>query len=472
MEHGAPRRKWGGGVAARAVGTAAVMVATMSLSCGGGQRIEMGSIFEMVTAPVETIDVGSPVIAGKAARLSVTGTFPDRCTELDRYVAEIDGGRIEVMVYAKRNISGCDAAPIGFSGEYFINGLSAGVYQVRVNRDDALRAELAVLQGSDVDPDGGSTCTGTHLDFDPDSVSFPPTMVEGQDLVVGMTVVAPDTCTTFSGIDAAVEGTGIVLSIDGLDCPAAAGCQEIAQTFEVEQRVSGLAEGAYALFVNGVNVGVVRVLAASQCSTSLAPVSAVSVPASVREGGAVDAKVTGSKPDNFSLAPFVEARTEGDVELTLEMYGCSGDPAGSAPFEAAYEITGLSAGTWVVEVNGMASASVAVLPACERKAAPTGFADIYSSLWESGNGKSVPVGTPVDAVVGGTFVNDCWSFDGFEYAREGTTITLDAMALYCPGVCGDKTVDFRATYTFVGLEPGHYTLTINGTNVFTFDVVP
>ncbi|MBI5529637.1 MAG: hypothetical protein HY897_25195 [Deltaproteobacteria bacterium] len=448
----------------------AVLFIVAGISCGGGQRIEIGSIYEMVAAPVDRVEITSPILTGEAARLTVKGIFEDACTVLDRYITAIEGGTVDITVYAKRSISGCDAAPTPFEGNYYLSGLASGVYTVRVNDDDTLTVELAVVQSSGADP-VGTECEETRLGFDPESVVFPDTVMEGQDLTISVNALAPDTCTTFSGIDAAVEGTGIVLSINGQSCRLASACQEILQYVPVEQRILGLARGVYAVFINGTNVGVVRVLEVSQCAVSLAPVAAVGAPASIREGESCVVTVSGSMPENFSLAPFAEARTEGAVAITLEMYGCAEDPSGNTPFETSYGLSGLAAGTWVIGVNDMASAAVAVLPACERRFASIEFADIYSSLWESGNGQEVPVGTPIDAVVGGTFPNGCFGFDGFEYVLEGTTIALNAMALYCSGVCGDKPVDFRETYTILGLGPGHYTITINTAWTFEFDVV-
>jgi len=449
---------------------AAVLSIAAGISCGGGQRIEVGSIYELVDAPVDDVEITSPILVGEAARLTVRGTFEDGCTVLDRYITEMEGGAVEITVYAKRSIAGCEAAPTPFEGRYYLSGLDSGVYRVRVNGDDALAVELAVVQGAGGDP-GGTECEEIRLGFDPESVVFPDTVLEGQDITISFDALAPDTCTTFVEIEAGVQGTGIVLSVNGRTCRMLNACQEILQYIPVGQRISGLARGAYAVFINGESVGVIRVLEASHCAVSLAPVSAVTVPASIREGETCVVAVSGAMPENFLLSPFAEARTEGAVSLTLEMYGCAGDPAGSVPFETSYALADLTPGTWVIGVNDVASATVAVLPACEQGAASIEFADIYSSLWESGNGQEVPVGTPIDVVVGGTFPNGCWNFEGFDYLREETSITLNALAQYCSGICGDKPVDFRETYTILGLGPGHYTITINASWTFEFGVV-
>jgi hypothetical protein len=252
-----------------------------------------------------------------------------------------------------------------------------------------------------------------------------------------------------------------------------AGCKDIALTEDVEQKVSGLTPGSYVVFINGENAGMVRVMEPSQCSSSLAPVSAVAIPdpAPRREGVPFQVSVTGSKPEQFSLSPFTEARKEGAVALTLEMFSCAGGGSQTAPFTASYTLAGLAAGTWLVSVNDMASVSVSVLPACMRQRAPVEWADIYSSLYDNGTGQVLKVGTALDAVVGGTFKSGCFTFDGFDYTLQNFHITLNAMAVFCDGPCADKTTDFRETYTVYGLGVGHYSITINSLKTFEFDVV-
>ena len=454
--------------------TSMLIAAALAASCGSNKPLVEGTgVFEMVKAPVDNVTVTTPIMAGEAAKLTVSGTFNDDCSALDRYLTEINGSVIDVTVYARHNIAGCATQAVPFSGDYYISGVPAGAYTVRINGNDRLTAQLAIIQGNGL-PDAGTTqCQEERLDTT--ATSFPDMIMAGQDLAITLSVVTPDTCTSFSKIDVSVEATGILLAINGWVCepdPAGQGCAKAAHTLDLAQTVSGLKVGSYGVFVNGTNVGVVTVKDASQCASSLAPVQSVTAPATIRAGGdPCDITVTGSKSGAFSLAPFVEARTSGAVELTLEMYTCGATDAPAAPFAATYRIASLEAGTWVVTVNDMASATVKVLPACVRQKAPVTSADIYSSLYDNGTGQVLTPGTPLDAVVGGTFADGCTTFDGFDYALDGFAITLNAMALRCDGTCADKAQEFRETYTIYGLTPGHYTITINDLKTFTFDVV-
>ena len=448
-------------------------VVALAVSCSSSSPLGQGqTVYEMVEAPVKKVSLVTPIMAGEAARLTVGGIFSDKCTELDRFITGVKGSEIDVTVYARRPVSGCAAGDTAFTGDYYISGVPSGVYTVRVNGDAALTAQLAVIQGnSDA---GAAPCQEERLTSV--TATFPEVIMAGQDLVIALAVVTPDTCHSFSGIDVAVQGTGILLSVTGWACDPAAGqkggCDAVAQTLDLTQTVSGLNAGSYSVFVNGTSVGVVKVMEAAQCASSLAPVQSVTAdPASIRAGEPCTITVNGSKPADFSLAPFVEARAGGTAALTLEMYRCGGAGGDTAPFTIGYSLAGLDAGTWVVRVNDMAQATVNVLAACEARLAPVATADIYSSLYDNGSGQTLTVGTPLDAEVGGTFPDGCWTFDGFDYTLDGSVIGLNAKARYCPGPCPDTAQDFRETYTIYGLAPGHYAIVINGAKKFEFDVV-
>lgn len=452
----------------------AVTAALLSASCGGGTPLAEGTaIYEMVKAPVTAISIDTPIMVGDAAKLSVTGTFTDTCTTLDRFITKVGDGVIDVTVYARTRMPACTAGEVPFAGNYYISGVPAGAYTLRVNTDEKLTAPLAVIQGKgDVDA-GAAPCTEVRLDAV--TAAFPGVIMAGQDLVIALEVKTPDTCHSFSQIGVTVEGTGILLAVNGWACdpgPAqSSACAEVAQVLDLSQTVSGLQPGSYAVFVNGANVGVVQVMEASQCASSLAPVQAVTAPASIRAGEPCAIAIAGAKPEGFSLAPVVETRAAGTAALTLGMFSCGSIEGEAAPFNTAYSVEGLTPGTWAITVNDMATTTVSVLPACEERLAPVEWADIYSSLYDNGTGQVLTEGSTLDAVVGGTFADGCWTFDGFDYQRTGNLIGLNAMARYCPGPCADMAQEFRETYTIYGLEAGHYIIVLNGAKKFEFDVV-
>jgi hypothetical protein len=209
--------------------------------------------------------------------------------------------------------------------------------------------------------------------------------------------------------------------------------------------------------------------AASATGAALRPVPVAALEVRVGVGSPIPVEliVDGTWPDLCAQLAEVK-QSVADGRITVELLASPLDPACppdylGLPFRLAIPINAveLAAGRYDVVVNGF-STTVEIDPVKALGEMPVvGGARVDHVAVEIGQGSPIPV----NAVVSANFPDTCAQLGAIEQRLVGNVFEITMTTLSPAGaVCAPDGLPFRTTIPLnvVGLEPGQYTVTVNG----------
>lgn len=235
----------------------------------------------------------------------------------------------------------------------------------------------------------------------------------------------------------------------------------------------------------------------SAYETFVAPVDSIEVDEIINISEPVKMVIRGRFYDDCSeIARISIGASDSIYNIELAVYGKrrlnSSCNTKEIEYSGSITIIGLSEGRYRVRINGdnnliryfsvisgnledVSSLDIGdsydAVASCIEEVAPVESADITVDGMNSARDQKIPYGTPINLIVKGRIASECRVFGGFRYQKIGLSLYVDVLATLCEGVCPDEKREYNETYVITGLNPGSYTLYVNGSIQIRFEVV-